>query len=328
MRPDAVLSRLNLKDALVLAPMEGVADFAMREVLTCVGGYDFAVSEFVRIVDNLLPKRSYTRVCPEMLSENRTAAGTPVVVQLMGSDPTWMADNAARLAKYAVCGIDLNFGCPARCVNRRGAGAALLDDPEKLFHIASAVRRAVPKRIPVSAKMRLGMSDTGLTLDCARALAEARLDFITVHARTREQGYRPPAHWKWIAHIAENVKLPVIANGEIWTSRDWQRCREISGVNAAMLGRGAVSDPFLVRRIRGEAAEEPDSGEWRALRPEIVRYWQRIQTRTTARYAPGRLKMWLAMLWRTWPEEAGALHEQIRTLTSPAAVTALLERSS
>ena len=146
---------------LLLAPMEGLADFVLRDVLTRVGGYDGAVTEFVRVSGSLLPPRTFHRICPELGNASCTPAGTPVAVQLLGSDPGCMAENAAQLAGLAPAGIDLNFGCPAPTVNRHGGGAMLLDEPERLFRIAEAVRRVVPLHIPFTAKMRLGVNDTG-----------------------------------------------------------------------------------------------------------------------------------------------------------------------
>src|SRR5262249_33912418 len=147
-------------------------------------------------------------------------------------------------------GIDLNFGCPAKVVNRHGGGSALLVDPPLLGRIVEAVRRAVPRELPVSAKMRLGGEDTALAVDCARALAEAGASELVVHARTKADGYRPPAYWEKIPAIREAVAVPVIANGEIWTVEDAQRCRRVSGCAALMLGRGMVVDPGLARAIR------------------------------------------------------------------------------
>lgn len=146
---------------LLLAPMEGLLDFTLRDILTRVGGIDRCVSEFIRVSGTLLPHRVFTRVVPELLSGSCTPAGVPVRPQLMGSDVQCLAENAAKLAELAPAGIDLNFGCPAKVVNRHGGGAALLDHPELLHAIVSAVRRAVPGHIPVSAKMRLGVRDTG-----------------------------------------------------------------------------------------------------------------------------------------------------------------------
>lgn len=114
---------------LLLAPMEGVADFVMRDVLTSVGGYDGCVSEFVRVTGSLLPARTYERETPEIRNGGYTASGTPMVIQLLGSDPEWLARNAAQAATVSPHGIDLNFGCPAKVVNRHGGGAMLLATP-------------------------------------------------------------------------------------------------------------------------------------------------------------------------------------------------------
>lgn len=308
---------------LLLAPMEGLADDVLREVLTCVGGYDQAVTEFVRVSGNLLPNRAFIRISPELKNAGCTSSGTPVVVQLLGSDPVSMAANAARLAQLAPPAIDLNFGCPAPTVNRHRGGAALLGEPELLNAIVSAVRAAVPAGIPVTAKMRLGIADTCLAIDCAMALTEGGASSLVVHARTKEQGYRPPAHWEWIAAIREAVRVPVVANGEVWSIADWKRCCEVSGCNDVMLGRGAVSDPYLALRIRGAAAAAPTAEEWAALLAHIADFWRGVLRKVEARHAPGRLKLWLGYLKRTWPQ-AEALHAAIRPLRTPAEVTKVL----
>ena len=136
---------------IVLAPMEGLADDVLRAVLTATGGYDWCVTEFVRVTNTILPHSLYTRTSPELKNGSRTASGTPVRIQLLGSDPQMLAANAAHLALLEPAGIDLNFGCPTPLVNRNRGGAALLDEPELLQRIAAAVRRAVPANIPVTA---------------------------------------------------------------------------------------------------------------------------------------------------------------------------------
>jgi tRNA-dihydrouridine synthase C len=241
---------------LILAPMEGLADDILRGVLTRAGRYDWCVTEFVRVTGTLLPRKRFTRVSPELLNGARTAAGTPVRVQLMGSDPACLAENAARLAELAPAGIDLNFGCPAPLVNRHRGGAALLDEPELLHDIAAAVRAAVPPGLTFSAKMRLGIDDTARALDCARALVAGGAQELVVHARTKSDGYRPQVRWEWVARIREAVAVPVIANGEVWNVAGWRAIRAATGCSDVMLGRGAVADPFLVERVanRGEIA--------------------------------------------------------------------------
>ena len=294
--------------------MEGLADAVLRDVLTRCGQYDFCVTEFVRVTDSLLPDRIFKKAGPELDHGSKTFAGTPVRVQLLGSDPNSLANNAARLAKLNPAGIDLNFGCPAPTVNRHRGGAALLEEPELLYRISSAVRAAVPAHIPFTAKMRLGLRDTAFTLECAKALTAGGIDELTVHARTKLEMYNPPAHWHWIGKIADAIPIPVIANGEIWTREDYQDCLAESGVPDVMLGRGAVSDPFLVNRLRGLP-----TGNWDDLKPLIALFWQNICLKVVEKHAPGRLKNWLNYLHRAYPE-AQALRLVIRPLTQITAV--------
>lgn len=308
---------------LILAPMEGLADDVLRGVLTRAGRYDWCVTEFVRVTGTTLPRKSFTRVSPELLAGARTAAGTPVRVQLMGSDPDCLAENAARLAELGPAGIDLNFGCPAPLVNRHRGGAALLDEPELLHRIAAAVRAAVPPGLTVSAKMRLGIDDTARALDCARALEAGGAQELVVHARTRRDGYRPQVRWEWVARIREAVALPVIANGEVWSVAGWRAIRAATGCKDVMLGRGAVADPLLVERIRGTRAEVPDAADWRELQSLIADFWGQVLAKLEARHAPGRLKQWLGLLRRNYPG-AEALYGRVRELDSVAAIGAAL----
>lgn len=313
---------------ILLAPMDGLADCVLREVLTRIGGYDGAVSEFIRVSGSLLPQRTFLRVCPELANASRTRAGVPVVVQLLGSDAQCMAQNAAQLAELSPAGVDLNFGCPAPTVNRHGGGATLLADPELIGRIAGAVRQAVPPAIPVSAKMRLGVSDTARAIDCAQALAAGGISSLVVHARTRDEGYRPPAHWEWVAAIRAAVSVAVIANGEVWTAPDYQRCRQVTGCDDVMIGRGAVADPFLARRIRaslaGDAPRDERGDDWLELLPALADFWQLVQLRVEPRHAPGRLKLWLNCLRRTFVE-ADALYFAVRPLRSVEQVAQTLE---
>jgi tRNA-dihydrouridine synthase C len=307
---------------ILLAPMEGVLDHSLRDVLTTFGGIDRCVSEFIRITDQLLPRRVFTRAMPELLTGSRTPAGTPVRAQLLGSDPACLADNAARLAELGPDGIDLNFGCPAKTVNRHRGGAVLLDEPTLVHDIVAAVRRAVPAVVPVSAKMRLGHRDEDRMLDCARAIADAGASELVVHARTKVQGYKPPAYWDRIAHIRQAVRLPVVANGEVWTVADAQACLAESGCDALMLGRGLVSDPGLALALRGRQGPS-----WDQVRLGLLRYGQLIEPRVAERHRGGRLKQWLNMLRRRYPE-AEALYGQLRALRHAADITAVLRGSA
>ncbi|MEC5396542.1 tRNA dihydrouridine synthase [Uliginosibacterium sp. H1] len=314
---------------LFLAPMEGLVDEVMRATLTEAAPYDACVTEFARVAGSALPAKFFTRIAPELHTRSRTAAGTPVKVQLLGSDPGRLAESALTLAQLAPAGIDLNFGCPAPTVNRHRGGAVLLDEPELLHRILLAVRAAVPPSMPVTAKMRLGMRDTSRALEAACALADGGAGELVVHARTKEDGYRPPAHWPWIARIAEAVSVPVIANGEVWTLDDYRRCRSESGRCDVMLGRGAVADPFLVERIRAAqagAVVRSHDEDWSRLHPLIERFWARVLDKVEPRHAPGRLKQWLNLLRRHYAQ-AGLLYDAIRPLRDPAAVSNVLQQA-
>lgn len=288
---------------LALAPMEGLVDEALRDVLTRVGGIDWCVTEFIRVNDQLLPAHVIRRYAPELERGARTAAGTPLRVQFLGSNPSTLAENAALACELGAPAIDLNFGCPAKTVNRSRGGAVLLQEPELLHTILRAVRAAVPAVIPVTAKMRIGYENTDRALDCARALADGGAEMIVVHARTKTDGYRPPAHWDWVARIADAVAVPIYANGEIWSVDDWRRCRAISGMDDFMLGRGLVACPDLALQIaaaRAGRAYRPL--EWPQILPLVQDFWRHQRRQFTGNFAPGRLKQWLKWLGRTYPE--------------------------
>jgi tRNA-dihydrouridine synthase C len=306
---------------LLLAPMEGLLDHTLRDILTRVGGIDRCVSEFIRVTGTLLPEKAFYRVVPELRHGGRTHAGVPVRAQLMGSDAVCLAENAARLASLGPAGIDINFGCPAKVVNRHGGGAALLQDPSQLSGIMAAVRRAVPAAMPVSAKMRLGFHDASRALECALALQDGGAEELVVHARTRVDGYRPPAYWERIPEIREALHIPVVANGEIWTAADAQRCREVSGCDHLMLGRGMVSDPGLAFAI---AAPGRKAVSWADLQPLLKAFWDLVCAHVVPRHQAGRLKQWLNYLRRRFPE-AEAAYLELRVVNDPRRIDAWLQ---
>lgn len=295
--------------------MEGLVDHILRDVLTQQGGIDWCVTEFVRVTDQLLPTRSYQRLAPELAQGAQTPAGTPLHVQLLGSDPQALADNAAKACELGAPVIDLNFGCPAKTVNNSNGGAILLREPEVLYKIVEAVRAGMPAHIPLTTKMRLGYDSPDGAMDSARALAAGGSARIVVHARTKTDGYKPPAHWEWVAKVQDVVKIPVFANGDIWSLDDWYRCREISGVNDVMLGRGLVSRPDLAKQIAcARDGVEYQLLTWQQLQPMLQEFWRQVRLFQTPRSAPGRLKQWLAMLTRNYPE-AQQLFVQLRKVT-------------
>ena len=318
---------------ILLAPMEGLLDHSLRDTLTRAGGIDLCVSEFIRVTDAVLPKRAFYRVVPELLNESKTHAGVPVRTQLLGSDPKILAANAARLAMLNPAGIDLNFGCPAKTVNRHRGGAVLLDEPELIGQIVAAVRRAVPSNVPVSAKMRLGFNDDLRAEDCAQAIEAAGADQLVVHARTKAHGYRPPAYWDRIADLRQSVKLPMVANGEIWTVADAIRCREVTGCNDIMIGRGMVNNPGLALEIKFHDAQAqgmsladmPHKFSWQQLWPLLSVFWKRMSLHVAPRHRSGRLKQWLNYLRRHYPEAQQAF-DTLRLVQDPKVLEAWLSQ--
>lgn len=304
---------------LILAPMDGLADHSLRDVLTRLGGIDLCVAEFVRVTNHLLTKRVFLSTVPELERGGCTRAGIAVRVQLLGSDPVCLAENAAFASSIGAPGIDINFGCPAPIVNRHGGGAILLQFPEQIHAIVAATRRAVPPHIPVTAKMRLGLEDTALTLDCARAIEAGGADEITVHARTRADRYRPPARWEWLAHIREAVTVPVVANGEVWTPQDYEKIRRISGCTDVMIGRGAIIRPDLMLRIKtgDEAMLWPELLHW------IIDYYDQLVARMDPRHAPGMLKKWLGLMRAAYPE-VEIMYRMLRAERDPSVVSKIL----
>ena len=288
-------------DRVLLAPMEGVVDAPMREILTSIGGVDLCVTEFIRVTDRLLPASEFYKDCPELKTKSHTRAGTPILVQLLGGQPGPLGENAARAVELGALGIDLNFGCPAKTVNRHDGGATLLKNPSRIFDVVTAVRSAIPEHVTVSAKVRLGFSDKALHIEIAQAAESAGAAWLTVHARTRDEGYRPPAHWEFIGRMRDAVgAMPVIANGEIWTLDDVARARAVSGCRHIMIGRGLLADPFIARELKGGAR-----GTW----PEALEWFEKFIAMSVREgrgpsFASARAKQWLKSLARRFPEAA------------------------
>ncbi|HET8790009.1 MAG TPA: tRNA-dihydrouridine synthase [Modicisalibacter sp.] len=276
--------------------MEGVIDALTRELLSADEGLDWAVTEFVRVIDARLPPRVFHRHCPELLQpEVTTPSGVPVHLQLLGSDPATLATNACQAVALGAIGLDLNFGCPAKTVNRHDGGASLLRDPERVYRAVEAVSQAVGHRVPVTAKVRLGFSDRRLALACALAAEAGGARQLVVHARTRDEGYRPPAHWEWIARIRHRLTIPVIANGDIWTLEDYWKARSLSGCRDVMLGRGVLADPWLTRRIRHwqRTGERLPETPWVARAAILVAYAERQRRALPEKVVVSLLKQWL-----------------------------------
>ena len=310
---------------IILAPMEGLVDAPIRETLTGVGGIDRSVTEFIRVTHGMLPPRIFYKYAPELHHECRTRAGTPVAVQLLGSDPDMMGRHGLRAVELGAGQVDINFGCPAKTVNKHKGGCVLMREPELMHEITAAVRQAVPAHIPVTAKMRLGYDDRSMGGACGQALQDAGASELVIHARSKVDGYRPPAYWEEIARVREMLDIPVVANGEVWTVDQYWRCREISGCDDVMIGRGLIARPDLARQIRAsQESETVQPMTWPQAVALVEEYAAALQTRLEDRYVTGRIKQWLNYL-RLGFREAEQLWPQARKIRDVAPMLACLK---
>ncbi|MFB1115606.1 tRNA dihydrouridine(16) synthase DusC [Dickeya dadantii] len=306
---------------VLLAPMEGVLDSLVRELLTEVNDYDLCITEFLRVVDSRLPVKAFYRLCPELRHGSRTPSGTRVRVQLLGQYPQWLAENAARAVELGSWGVDLNCGCPSKMVNGSGGGATLLKDPDLIYRAARAMREAVPSSLPVTVKVRLGWDSGDRQFEIADAVQQAGASELVVHGRTKEDGYRAERiNWAAIGEIRRRLRIPVIANGEIWDWQSAQDCMAATGCDAVMIGRGALNVPNLSRVIKYREARMP----W----PEVVQLLQKYvrleKQGDTGLYHVARIKQWLGYLRKEY-DEASDLFSRIRALNTSADIERVID---
>lgn len=317
---------------IVLAPMDGLTDFYVRRLLTQMGGFDLCITEFLRVTSAVYPNRIFYKNCPEIDPKyelgGKTASGVPVHMQLLGSDENYLAENAFKACKLGAKGIDLNFGCPSKTVNHHGGGAVLLERPEKIYTIVQQVRQALPKQIPLSAKMRLGYHDSSLALENALAIQAAGAEFLTIHARTKQDGYRPPAKWQEVGDLVPNLSIPVIVNGEVWSVDDYIQCRKHSQCDDVMIGRGAFALPDLAYQIKQYQIEQPVIEKaWNDIQGMLRTFYHLMidDGMIADKHISGRLKLWLKWLTASY-DEAQELLERVKTLKDHPQIISYLEK--
>ncbi|GAA5219334.1 tRNA dihydrouridine(16) synthase DusC [Corallincola platygyrae] len=299
-------------------------DDVMRDLLTRHGDFDLCLTEFIRISDRLLPRRVFYRYCPELHWGGKTPNGTPVRIQLLGQHPELLAENAVRAIELGSQGVDLNFGCPAKTVNKSQGGAVLLQSTKQLETIVSTVRAAIPASSHLSVKIRLGWESCDLAEDNALAIQNAGADSLTIHGRTKAQGYQPPADWRRIGKIRSHLKIPVIANGDIWNVEDYRACRTESGCDDVMLGRGALRMPNLGQQLKRASEGQPHQNiSWPELKSELGYFYRLTMRSRNKGYFANRIKQWLGQL-RLSHIEAEQAFQNVRTLKSDQEIIRVL----
>ena len=227
---------------LFLAPMEGVGSRAFRMALTTIGGFDEACTEFLRV-----PSNAHVQSLAKKYFADDTAP-IPQAAQVMGSDPYLMAAMAKELEGRGAPRIDLNCGCPSGRVTGRGAGSTLLKTPDFLHEVALALVEAVD--VPVSIKMRAGFDDDSLLKENLLAAESSGAVFITLHPRTKVEGYSMPSHWDRLAYAKEVLSVPLIGSGDVVDIDSCVKMIEETRVDGVMIGRAAVTNPWIFHEIK------------------------------------------------------------------------------
>ena len=296
---------------LALAPMDGGTDWGHRELATELGGVSQCVTEFVRVTDRAPPKRVFLRTCPELSQGGVTSSGVPVFVQLLGGDARAMAEAARVASELGAPGIDINFGCPAKRVNNHDGGASILRCPERAGQITRAVRDAVKRDIPVSAKIRLGWADSDSVIEIARSVEQGGASWLTIHGRTKAQMYAPPVDYTAIGRARAALGIPVVANGDLASDDALLACAAQSGARAFMIGRGALAYPYLFRTLRGDSGAGGLEALWSYC--QVLRRYDQLME--TGGFLPGsrlaRLKQWLSLA-RTFNQALVPLFDRVK----------------
>lgn len=303
---------------LVLAPMSGVTNRTMRALYRPFG-LGLTVTEFVS--SNALKYGS--RRTMEMIDQH--GLEKPVSTQLWGDDPATMALAAKVVRECGADVVDINFGCPAPKVTKTNGGSACLRDPDRCEAIMRAVVAAVD--CPVTMKMRLGWSENALVyIDVARRAQAAGVLAVTLHARTAKQFYKGEADWEHIGRLKRAIEIPVIGNGDLDDPhRAMARMRE-TGVDAIMLGRATLGNPWLISQIRDlmegrEAQALPAPAD--RLRFSIVHYRAMLEELGEARAVP-QMRKHIALYLKGIPG-AAVLREKIMRIESAAQAIETIE---
>ncbi len=274
--------------------MEGVGDRCFRKAIASVGGFDEAVTDFLRV-----PSNAHVQSLASQYQVDETAP-IPLAAQIMGSNPELMAAMAREIEKRGAPRIDVNCGCPSNTVTGRGAGSSLLKDPNFLHENAKAVVEAVS--IPVTVKMRSGYDDTSLFKENLLAAQESGISYLTLHPRTKAEGYGPPANWDLIAEAKSFLKIPVVGNGDILNASDALRMLSHTHCDALMIGRGSVINPFIFHQIRNHFSGKNEQPSQEDLLRYLNVYLNNIPAEMPVKIKINKMKQLFSFLFKHTPE--------------------------
>ena len=235
----------NGKFPLYLAPMAGVTDVVFRTICKELGA-DVVVTEFVS-AEGIMQRDEYTRKYTEFTDEQR-----PLGIQIFGADGKRMGEAAKKIIDWKRPDfIDINFGCPVNKVVSKNGGSSLLKDCPLLASVAEGIHNAVGDQVPVTAKIRIGWDQESINApEVCRTLEESGMKAISIHGRTRSQGYRGLADWDVIQSCTSEVNVPIVGNGDIATGADVKHRRETTDVSGLMIGRAAMLNPWVFKEAK------------------------------------------------------------------------------
>jgi len=278
------IGNVEITPNLVLAPMAGVTDSSFRRLIKELGGVGLIVTEFIS-VEGITRGNMRTHRMMKFLPEER-----PLSIQIFGYDEERMAAAAEIIEESGADIVDINCGCPAKKVVKGGGGSSLLRDLPQLEKILRRVRRAVS--IPLTMKIRTGWDDSSINaVEVARLIEDCGANMVAIHGRTRMQGYSGKANWDVIGSVKRAVSIPVIGCGDVVTAEQAIERLNETGVNAVMIGRGAIANPWIFRQtaelMRGDAAHQPTLAEKHRV---LHRYHELMRDEMPERGLTGKLK--------------------------------------
>jgi tRNA-dihydrouridine synthase B len=251
------IGNVVLNSRVLQSPLSGVTDLVFRRLVRRYAPASMLYTEMISATD-----LHHMKSLPKLMEIDRNE--TPISIQLFDCRPDFLAEAAQKAVAEGADTVDINMGCPVNKITKKGGGSSLLRQPELAAQIVKSVVEAVD--IPVTVKTRIGWDDAEITiLDFAKRMEDAGAKMITVHARTRSQGYTGEAKWDWIRKVKEVLTIPVIANGDIFSVESAIACLEQTGADGVMCSRGTLGYPFLV----GEVDHFLKTGEYLLKRSPI-----------------------------------------------------------
>ncbi|NMG10856.1 tRNA dihydrouridine synthase DusB [Brasilonema sp. UFV-L1] len=235
------IGSFEVKSRVLQSPLSGVTDMVFRRLVRRYAPESMMYTEMVNATG-----LHYVKQLPKIMEVDRNER--PISIQLFDCRPDFLAEAAVKAVEEGADTVDINMGCPVNKITKNGGGSSLLRQPE----VAEAIVREVVKavNVPVTVKTRIGWSDKEITiLDFAKRMQDAGAQMITVHGRTRAQGYNGNARWEWIARVKEILSIPVIGNGDIFSVEAALKCLEQTGADGVMCSRGTLGYPFLAGEI-------------------------------------------------------------------------------